>query len=779
MPAILPGYEYDIFISYRQNDNKRDKWVTNFVDALKEELEATLKNPVSIYFDENPHDGLLETHQVGASLEKKLKSLIFIPIVSQTYCDTNCFAWEHEFLPFNKMANEDELGMNITLASGNVASRVLPIKIHDLDPFDEQTLEKELGGIMRSIDFIYKEAGVNRPLKPTDDRNLNQEKLDYHNQINKVANALKEIGTSLVKSTSAKNIEPAADSITTPVSKPTKKEKIPVSLKIIFGVLFIPVVLAAAYFLYTNYYNQRITTGELDKSIAVLPFRNDSNDPANIYFCNGLMEDIINQLSQIPNMRVPSATSMLYYRDNPKPYEEIIEELNVSYLLEASVRKMDGKALMNITLIDAAKNEQIWSDRLEMDLSVKDLFEVQFDVANAVANKMRIAMIDGKTKIPTNNYQAYDNFTRARDLMKLWNFEKNRIAIDLLLEATRLDDTFLNAFVFLGQAYGQRAELSDGGSWVDSARVYSTFAYNMNNQDAGAVNALAYANILGGKPREALELYLEANNINPRTPYNYAGWCYFQLGEFDKAILGANKNIKEDPNNSIYYIDMGNAANALGLFDYSISYSNKALEINANHSFAYDNLKQLAFYKRNYPEALHYLQRAMQNGESAEYELTQGIIYFKMDSLDKAYSILNTNFRESFNEESGDENSKITVYELMQYQALVMMKMGEENKGRSVLRELMVSIENNISDGRPQKYYLLAGSYATLGNTDKSLSYLNQLFDLGYNTYFEIINNSLLDPLHGNPEYEEILNKIKERNDEMKEAVLKEGVLTK
>jgi len=73
MPSIHPDYEYDIFISYRQNDNKRDSWVTNFVDALRDELEATLKNPVSIYFDENPHDGLLETHQVNASLAKKLK----------------------------------------------------------------------------------------------------------------------------------------------------------------------------------------------------------------------------------------------------------------------------------------------------------------------------------------------------------------------------------------------------------------------------------------------------------------------------------------------------------------------------------------------------------------------------------------------------------------------------------------------------------------------------------------------------------------------------------
>ena len=131
MPSIIPEYEYDIFISYRHNDNQ-DKWVTQFVEALQKELKATLKNEVSIYFDENPHDGLLETHQVDASLAKKLKCLVFIPIISQTYCDTKSFAWENEFLPFNKMAREDTLGMNITLANGNVSSRILPVKIHDI-----------------------------------------------------------------------------------------------------------------------------------------------------------------------------------------------------------------------------------------------------------------------------------------------------------------------------------------------------------------------------------------------------------------------------------------------------------------------------------------------------------------------------------------------------------------------------------------------------------------------------------------------------------------------
>ena len=96
MPSIIPGYEYDIFISYRQNDNQ-EAWVTEFVNNLNREIKATFKEDISIYFDENPHDGLLETHDVDHSLAKKLKCLIFIPIISKTYCDPNTFAWTNEF----------------------------------------------------------------------------------------------------------------------------------------------------------------------------------------------------------------------------------------------------------------------------------------------------------------------------------------------------------------------------------------------------------------------------------------------------------------------------------------------------------------------------------------------------------------------------------------------------------------------------------------------------------------------------------------------------------
>jgi len=98
MASLIPGYEYDIFISYRQKDNKGDKWVSKFVESLKTELEATFKEDVTVYFDENPHDRLQETHDVDKSLEGKLKCLIFILILSQTYCEPNVINGNMNFL---------------------------------------------------------------------------------------------------------------------------------------------------------------------------------------------------------------------------------------------------------------------------------------------------------------------------------------------------------------------------------------------------------------------------------------------------------------------------------------------------------------------------------------------------------------------------------------------------------------------------------------------------------------------------------------------------------
>ena len=155
MPSILPGFEYDVFVSYRHNDN-RSGWVSHFIRSLEQELASTIKEPISIYYDENTYDGLLETHQVDKSLESKIKCLVFIPVLSQTYCDTKSYAWCYEFCAFNASAQKDTLGREVRLGNGNVPSRILPVKIHDLDHDDLAVLEAELGSTLKSVEFIQK-----------------------------------------------------------------------------------------------------------------------------------------------------------------------------------------------------------------------------------------------------------------------------------------------------------------------------------------------------------------------------------------------------------------------------------------------------------------------------------------------------------------------------------------------------------------------------------------------------------------------------------------------
>ena len=191
--SILPDYDYDIHISYRYNDNKYDGWVSELVDKLNQELSATLKDKLSIFFDKSPEDKREEFQQEDGTFTPKIKSLLFIPVISQTYCDNNSPVWKNEFRIFQDEIKNDHIGGTIKLSNGNMVSRVMPIKIHDIDSDDIKLLESELSGGLRSIDFIYREQGVNRPLHPTDDdKHDSSQKPMYRNQINKLANAIKE-----------------------------------------------------------------------------------------------------------------------------------------------------------------------------------------------------------------------------------------------------------------------------------------------------------------------------------------------------------------------------------------------------------------------------------------------------------------------------------------------------------------------------------------------------------------------------------------------------------
>lgn len=401
MPSLLPGYEYDIFISYRQKDNTYDGWVTQFVSNLKRELEATFKEPISIYFDQNSHDGLLETHDVGKSLEGKLKCLVFIPILSQTYCDPNSYAWREELCAFNRLAHNQPLGRDIRLANGNVASRILPVQIHELDPHDQAAYERETGGPPRAIPFIYRETGVNRPLLPTDARHENLNKTEYRNQVNKVANAIKDIIQSI---TQPNKIATSSHQRSDPKIAGNRKAAV-------FILLFLIVSSFIGYLL-----TRKKTLKEPHESgIAVLPFKNNTGDPNLDVYGIGLASAVITQFSTSNQFKfISSLQATLPYSNGTTSTREIGDALGVDYLIAGFYHQLEENVLIDAELIESATGKAIRRFTLEGKLTAMDSLHhvIAQGVMNLFADKAVVATRS------TSNTEAYAHYIRGKVMME-------------------------------------------------------------------------------------------------------------------------------------------------------------------------------------------------------------------------------------------------------------------------------------------------------------------------------------------------------------------------
>ena len=477
MPSIIDGYNYDIFISYRQKDNKHDGWVTEFFDNLKWELEATFKEEISVYFDINPNDGLLETHNVDESLKEKLKCLIFIPIISRTYCDPKSFAWEHEFKAFVEQAKQDQFGLKVNLPNGNVASRLLPVQIHDLDITDIKLCESSLGGVLRGVEFIYKEPGVNRPLSPKDDERKKLSGTIYRNQINKVANAIKEIISGLKKEPVESISERKGTSLFE--DKPPKKEK----------------------------------------SIIVLPFENISPDPDQEYFSDGLTEEIITDLSHIHDLLVISRSSAMTFRGTRKTIPEIAQTVNVRYVLEGSVRKAGNNLRITAQLIDGMTDSHLWANKYSGTLD--DVFNIQEKVSRSIVDALSVELSPAEdenlSKRPIKNMQAYECYIKARQ--DIYTFTKDGIdkAVNLLQDGLEIIGKNALLYAGMGYAYSQYVNVGVGHEeYVNKAEEYAKMALELEPDHSEAHLVLGFLNLVFyGNPKKSIQHFKQALKICP------------------------------------------------------------------------------------------------------------------------------------------------------------------------------------------------------------------------------------------------------------------------
>ena len=556
MPSLIPGYEYDIFISYRQKDNKYDGWVTEFVENLKKELEATFKEEISVYFDINPHDGLLETHEVDESLKEKLKCLVFIPIISRTYCDPKSFAWDHEFKAFVDQASKDQFGLKVKLPKGNVASRVLPIRIYDLDNEDIKLCESVLGGMMRGVEFIYEEPGVNRPLKSDDDEKINLKKTKYRNQINKVGNSIKEIIQGLKSGSVEVSEEQTGKDIH--IKQEIEEEKIIPEAKsskysiptLISTIAIIIILVVAAIIFYPKIFDKdrlEFLRSKGTISVAVMPFQNMTRDTTKNIWQDLIQYNLSNILSTSEDLEVRQVEfidNLIKTRNitnyaslTPDITGSIAEKLDADIFVTGNIGQIGNNIRFNAQLIDTKtrtvlKPFQIdGSSSEEIDFNIIDSLSGMIKEFLAVSKlKKETSPINLKYASITNSPEAYRYFILGKKAFEKKDYPTARKYFSQTLS---LDSNYFYAQTLTIMSYGNT------GLYEQEKEVILEL---YKRRDILPLEQKLYLDYLYVNcfetPYEAIKYMIQLLDIDDQYPgyYYLLAGQYQNLYQYDKAI---------------------------------------------------------------------------------------------------------------------------------------------------------------------------------------------------------------------------------------------------
>lgn len=729
MASIIEGYNYDVFISYRQKDNKYDGWVSDFVEHLKGELESTFKEDINVYFDINPHDGLLETHDVDASLEEKLKCLVFIPIVSRTYCDPKSFAWEHEFKAFIKYASEDRFGLKITLPNGNVSSRILPVRIHELNLHDSSLIENILGGPIRGIDFVYKSAGVNRPLRKNEDHpddNLN--KTVYRDQINKVANAIDDIISGLrygVSDPSKINISASEYNL----DKEKRKGRISnsgilsrISRKnLFFGSLAI-ICLFVVFIFWRRIYNDKT-----EKSIALIPLRVIGDEKSLVDQGDNFIEALNDKLSLIKSLSVAPRISTLPYRDAETSIEKISRELKINFLVDGNIRMEDGRINIWIELSAAKDRKTLWSKKYFWDKS--SIPDITREVVRNISRCLKIRLSDEELSLIgtelTSNPDANLNYISANvisnDAWFYYNYgEKTLDSIDFV-SAIKTYSKAIEFDSLFAQAYARRAAAIAWGfytkqldsTYINRCKIDIDKALALDNDlyDASIAQGFYYY-YCKNDLENAIRHFREAAGKNPDEyrPLFYMAMVYRRMGNWKASQDLIHRVIKFNPQEPLFLTNIGLSYEFLHDYDSALIYHQKAIDLMPDWAPPYKNKLQTILLK---------------NGKTSEAKAIIDAAMRQTGDNMVIYNILLNIYKRNFTDALGFvDESLLSDFrakgEKQLYLALINRYMNNAEVAKKYFDSTIVIMANELNSD-PGNYYnhaIIGIAFAGIGKKD-------------------------------------------------------------
>jgi TolB-like protein/Tfp pilus assembly protein PilF len=451
-----------------------------------------------------------------------------------------------------------------------------------------------------------------------------------------------------------------------------------------------------------------------DKSVAVMPFSNLSEDRANEYFSDGVSEELLNVLAKVPGLKVPARTSSFHFKGKNVPLAEVAAQLGVAYIVEGSVRRSGERVRITAQLIKAADGYQMWSETFTRDL--KDVFAVQDEIARLVAQELQLKLIGSAGSVSAAeplNPEAFRLYLEARQAWNLRNEEGLARAERLLGEALKVAPRFARAHSALADV------------WIIRAQNRNEIArYSQRNSP-----------IL----QRAETLARQAAEMDPNCAEAYAtlGNVAWMAWRSDEAVQALGKAIALNPNYATAHQWLGRVQACRGDLDAALSSMRLAHELDPLSTRIADNYSLALQNAGRYEQALVLAEKAIAVQPNAE----QGLWYKAMalaelnrpqESLSFARDLIARGFRDR-----------------EEYIAYVFARCGASAEALDVLQRL----------GRTYRDIFSAHAYLLLGMKEEAYREL-EADGIGVTALEGMLFRPVFDPLRAEPRFQRLLQAL-------------------
>jgi TolB-like protein/Tfp pilus assembly protein PilF len=527
---------------------------------------------------------------------------------------------------------------------------------------------------------------------------------------------------------------------------------------------------------------------ELEKSIVVLPFNNESSDSTNVYFINGLMESTLINLQMIEDFRVVSRTSAEKYSNNKRSIPEIAKELNVNYVVEGSGQRVGDEVLLNIQLIDASSDRPIWAEQYSR--KVVNVFDLQNEIAKKIADAVEAivtpAELEQIEKIPTENLLAYDYYLQALEPYHSRTKEGLEKAILLFKKAVEEDSQFSLAYANVAISYYFLDVYQKQKQYTDRINIFADKALLYDSKSAESLIAKALYYMQSGDYKLAVPHLEKALEYNPNSSsvVQMLGDLYARVipntGKYlEYALKGIQLDIAANDSTakSYIYLLLSNALIQTGFVDEAMTNIEKSIAYNPENYYS-PFLKVFILYAQEGDLDQTKKRLFMQwRKDTSRLDILQevGKFYYYQEEYDSAFY-----FYEKFVTAREKQNLNIYPQEDIKI-AFVYQKKGLEAEAVKLFNAYAEYCENDESI---YKGASMAVKYIFEGENDKAIEQL-KIFSSQDNYQYWILLfqeiDPIMKPLKSHPEFNGVIQKIADRfwekHNKLKKLLDKKGLI--